>query len=220
MSLSDISDKLPILEAIAEFDRLGREQFLAKYGFGPSRRYWIVHNGQKYDSKAIIGAAHGFAAGQDRPLRSDEFSGGEKAAVAILRRLGFEVISTSAVPEQIPYIAGRTYHRKSDIHDTCGGQERGGIATPQDSKFVFLFTGESGETYGYQDGWQPDGSFYYTGEGQLGDMQFVRGNRAIRDHREDGTDLLLFQAAKTKGKYRFIGCFFCDGWHIIRTSGV
>ena len=96
------------------------------------------------------------------------FSGGEKAAVAILRRLGFEVISTSAVPEQIPYIAGRTYHRKNDIHDIYGGQERGGIATPQDSKFVFLFTGESGETYGYQDGWQPDGSFYYTGEGQLG----------------------------------------------------
>jgi hypothetical protein len=77
---------------------------------------------------------------------------------------------------------------------------------------VFLFTGETGEQYGYSDGWRPDGIFAYTGEGQRGDMEFVRGNRAIRDHLEDGRDLLLFEATKTKGNYRFRGCFGCAGW--------
>ena len=126
MSLSDISSRPPVLEAIAEFDRLGREQFLKKYGFGPSRRYWLVHEGKKYDSKAIVGAAHGFVLRQDRPLNSDEFSGGEKATVAILKRLGFDVVSESPIPEFIPYVVGKTYHRQRDIHQRYGGQERGG----------------------------------------------------------------------------------------------
>ncbi|WP_165406039.1 hypothetical protein [Bradyrhizobium genosp. SA-3] len=90
-------------------------------------------------------------------------------------------------------------------------QERGGITTPNDCPFVFLFTGESGEQFGYSDGWRPDGIFAYTGEGQSGDMSFVRGNRAIRDHLADGRDLLLFEATRSKGNYRYIGCFAFAG---------
>jgi hypothetical protein len=37
---------------------------------------------------------------------------------------------------------------------------------------IFIFTGESGETYGYRDEFRPDGTFWYTGEGQTG--MFVR----------------------------------------------
>jgi 5-methylcytosine-specific restriction enzyme A len=43
-------------------------------------------------------------------------------------------------------------------------------------------------------------------------MEFVRGNRAIRDHLQDGRDLLLFEARKQKGQYRYIGCFASAGW--------
>jgi 5-methylcytosine-specific restriction protein A len=36
-----------------------------------------------------------------------------------------------------------------------------------------LFTGEQGEQYGYNDELAEDGKYYYTGEGQVGNMDFV-----------------------------------------------
>jgi 5-methylcytosine-specific restriction enzyme A len=111
----------------------------------------------------------------------------------------------------IPFERGKTYSRRIDIHQVFGGQEQGGICTPKNAPFVFLFTGESGENHGYSDGWRGE-LFDYTGEGQRGDMEFIRGNKAIRDHAEDGKDLLLFQSLSEKGKYRFLGAFACAGW--------
>jgi 5-methylcytosine-specific restriction enzyme A len=90
MALVDISREA-VLTAINEFDRVGRKAFLEKYGFEPSRRYRIRHDGQLYDSKAISGAAHAHLPGQS-PLKASEFSGGVEHAVGVLRRLGFEVI--------------------------------------------------------------------------------------------------------------------------------
>jgi 5-methylcytosine-specific restriction protein A len=95
---------------------------------------------------------------------------------------------------------GRVYNRRSEIHDPYGGPWQGGISTPKDRSFIFLFAGESGEQYGYRDGWDDNGVFLYTGEGQRGDMDFVKGNLAIRDHAVNGNDLHLFQAlGKGKG---------------------
>lgn len=107
---------------------------------------------------------------------------------------------------------GRVYHRRNEIHARFGGQRQGGISTPTGWPYIFLFTGESGEQYGYRDGWNEDGVYLYTGEGQVGDMQFVRGNRAIRAHLADGKDLFMFEnLGKGKG-VRFIGCFACASW--------
>jgi 5-methylcytosine-specific restriction enzyme A len=75
-----------------------------------------------------------------------------------------------------------------------------------------LFTGESGEQYGYRDGWDDNGVFLYTGEGQEGDMAFVRGNRAVRDHTLDSKDLHLFQALGKGEGYRYVGRFACPTW--------
>lgn len=109
---------------------------------------------------------------------------------------------------------GKVYQRRRDIHDRFGGQQRGGISTPGSAPYLFLFTGESGEQYGYHDGWDAEGIYLYTGEGQRGDMDFVRGNRAVRDHAENGKDLLLFQSLeKTKG-YQFLGSFVCANWEV------
>lgn len=69
-----------------------------------------------------------------------------------------------------------------------------------------------GEQYGYEDGWDDNGVFLYTGEGQEGDMEFVRGNRAIRDHAVDGKDLHLFQALGKGEGYRYLGRFTCSTW--------
>ena len=70
---------------------------------------------------------------------------------------------------------GQLYHRRDDIHARYGGQQQGDIATPTAVPAVFLFTGDGGEAHGYSDGWAPDGSFRYFGEGQLGDVQLKVG---------------------------------------------
>lgn len=107
---------------------------------------------------------------------------------------------------------GGVYHRRNDIHARFGGQRQGGISTPSGVPYIFLFTGESGGQYGYRDGWNEDGVYLYTGEGQAGDMQWVRGNRAIRAHLADGKDLLLFENLGRGRGVRFVGCFACASW--------
>ena len=90
------------------------------------------------------------------------------------------------------FTRGKSYVRR-EIHSKLGGQAQGGISTPAEHPVVLIFTGEEGEQYGYRDGWTEDGVFMYTGEGQRGDMEFVRGNRAIRDHIRNGKELHLFE---------------------------
>lgn len=77
--------------ALREYDELGREAFLDKYRFGAARGYFVVHEGRQYDSKAIAGAAHGYATGE--PLAPSQFSGGEATVARTLRTLGFTVVS-------------------------------------------------------------------------------------------------------------------------------
>jgi len=79
------------------------------------------------------------------------------------------------------FVTGEVYSRR-ELHERYGGQRQGGISSPSKWPIIMLFTGGQGAQYGYEDGWTADGSFAYTGEGQQGDMQFVRGNRAVRDH--------------------------------------
>jgi 5-methylcytosine-specific restriction protein A len=82
-----------ILQAVAEYDRLGQDRFLDKYGFGTARSYRLVVDGKTYDSKAIVGAAHGFLTGR-QPLAAADFSGGAATVGRLLRGLGFEVTQT------------------------------------------------------------------------------------------------------------------------------
>ena len=81
-----------MLKAIAEADELGREGFLEKYDFGPSRSYFLRHDGTDYDSKAILGAARGYQYPDRGPLGAHDFSGGEKTVERALKRLGFDVV--------------------------------------------------------------------------------------------------------------------------------
>lgn len=100
-----------------------------------------------------------------------------------------------AIPEEFdrPFEVGEEYKR-TEIHDEYGGTRYSGIAPCRESPYVFLFSGESGEAYGYEDEFLDDGTFLYTGEGQEGDMTWDRGNRAIRDHEADGRQLHLFES--------------------------
>jgi 5-methylcytosine-specific restriction protein A len=89
MGLRDIT-RAAVLAAIEEYDQLGQDEFLAKYGFDRARSYLLIHNGKAYDSKAIVGVAHGFLPGQ-RALAARDFSGGEATVGRLLRGLGFTV---------------------------------------------------------------------------------------------------------------------------------
>jgi len=98
---------------------------------------------------------------------------------------------------------GREY-RRQELHDDFGGQRFGGISTPAKYPIVLLFTGEADEQYGYRDGFREDGTFQYTGEGQVGDMEMKGGNLAIRDHLINGKKLHLFEILR-QGKVRYEG---------------
>jgi mutator protein MutT len=112
------------------------------------------------------------------------------------------------------YRRGQTYIRRQ-IHDMVRGQEQGGISTPRSTPAILLFSNEQGADYGYKDGWkQPDGYYHYTGEGQSGDMEMVRGNKAIRDHHKNGKVLMLFEGVERKpGLYRFAGFMHCVDYY-------
>lgn len=89
MALHEVT-QTAVLAAIREYDELGREAFLSKYGFARARAYYLVHEHRSYDSKAIVGAAHGYLPGK-RPLARSDFSGGQKTVRAKLLELGFKV---------------------------------------------------------------------------------------------------------------------------------
>jgi len=100
-------------------------------------------------------------------------------------------------------IPGGVY-RRTDLHKQFGGQQQGGISTPSRFPVIFIFTGEQGTLYGYHDGFQENGIFFYTGEGQVGDMQMLRGNSAIRYHQESGKEIHLFEYVG-RGTVQYLG---------------
>jgi hypothetical protein len=86
-----IKHRESILRAIKEYETLGRDRFLERYGFRPARSYFLVHGGKFYDSKAIVGVAFGYENPSHGPLKSPEFDGGRWAVKKWLEELGFEV---------------------------------------------------------------------------------------------------------------------------------
>lgn len=91
MPLSGLTSRQAVLDAIAEFERLGRDAFLATYNFGKAREYFIRIGKRHYDSKAIAGVAFGYQYPRRGPLKSSEFSGGERTVKMRLEELGFTV---------------------------------------------------------------------------------------------------------------------------------
>ena len=209
LKLSLLTSRAAVEEAIAECDALTRDVFLKKYRYKRSRLYPLEYNGRTYDSKAIVGVAFGKQHGT--PLKSGEFSGGTATVVRVLRNLQFFIQDTPH--PALALVPGRTYFRKN-LLGLYGGQLQGGIWTPQEFPVVFLFSGDNGALYGYKDGLTPEDVFEYTGEGQKGDMTFRAGNKAIRDHRANGKDLMLFtDLGKGKGA-RFEGLYECASWRL------
>jgi hypothetical protein len=89
-----------LLQAIAEYDSRGGEQFLQLYGFEPATDHPLVHEGRSYDSRALLGVAHRFATGRLAP--AEEFNSDVQGSVAILRKRGFEVTGPASSVRAAP----------------------------------------------------------------------------------------------------------------------
>lgn len=89
MAFWDAVQQHHVRQAVAEYDRLGQNEFLGRYGFGRARAYLLFIDGNTYDSKAVLGVAYRYATG--RPLGPKNFSRGVHGAAGVLRALGFEV---------------------------------------------------------------------------------------------------------------------------------
>ncbi len=88
-TLSDLTEADAVERALDEFDKLGRDAFLAKYGYGPARTYFVRRGTTLYDSKAIAGAAIGYQFPADGPLSSTDFSGGDNTVAKKLTEMGY-----------------------------------------------------------------------------------------------------------------------------------
>src|SRR5215213_9784783 len=91
---------------------------------------------------------------------------------------------------------GTTLPRR-ELHSRHGGGWYGGIEPAVKSESVFLFSNlAAGEAFGYvYDGWHKDGTFHYTGDGQIGDQRPDEGgNSALLKAEDKGRTVRLFRS--------------------------
>ncbi|MBN6035284.1 YDG/SRA domain-containing protein [Amycolatopsis sp. 195334CR] len=210
MSIADIS-RDNVLDAMAEYDDLGREKFLGQYGFRASLRYFVVESGSEYDSKALLGVAHKYATGV--PLRAAEFSGGEATVVAKVKSLGFAVHDRrpkaskkkavvvrgeiDGVPEGTTFV-DRQEASDRGVHRNPQG---GIVGNRRDGAESIVVSG------GYEDDEDYGDEITYTGEGgrgengqQIADQTFAsNGNAALQTSALFGTPVRVIRGNKATG---------------------
>jgi hypothetical protein len=189
VGLGDLSDRGAVLTAIDEFDRLGRQPFLAKYRFGRARTYFLQHQGRRYDSKAIAGVAHGIEFPDRGPLTAAAFSGGETTVARKLEQLGFAVVASGLVATSTLLEPGAIYTRK-DLAERFQITDRTlntGIFQPRGHSSVWLFVTEQKTPDRPQYVDRLDGEVLYWQGQQRGSKDSL-----IIEHEQRGLELLVF----------------------------
>jgi hypothetical protein len=210
MALTAITSAEAVADAMAEYDAIGSAAFLEKYGFGPARRFWLVHEGRRYDSKAIAGAAYGYQHPTQGSLRARDFSGGETTVARQLRRLGFEVVDAADEPLPLPPLdVGRLY-TWSDLAGAFGFKTSylsavgGMLSRPAHGALLLITHPGGGRSFDYEDYW--DGTeLVYTGRGKSGDQVLEGANRDVADNRRH---LLVFENTGPR-QLRYVGKAVC-----------
>lgn len=100
-------------KALREFDIYGFEAMLEKHGGGASTRWYIHHNGQFYDQKLILRAAHDLSGLGCLPPGRGTFTASQ--AREFLERLGFDVIEHGPTPMTRRVIAETSTKRRKAI---------------------------------------------------------------------------------------------------------
>lgn len=203
MAIKAVS-KEAIVKAMQVFDtELRHQSEWMNWEQNQSHRYAIDAAGTLYPAKKIVSLATGTPVSQ--------FIGGHQTN-SYLEKRGFVVNELPRDADQLvlQFQLGAIYDRKTEINGPFGGNYQNGISKSRSHPAIFIFSGESGEQYGYNDGWNEDRSAYlYTGEGKRGHMTLDRNNLAIAEHAQTGRALYLFKSlGKSKG-YQFEGEFTC-----------
>lgn len=201
MAIKSVS-KERIAKAMLEFDRdfRSRQEWLG-WENNLAHRYALQAGDARYPAKKVVSLATGVAV--------NEFSGG-RPTNSYLERRGYTVVALLRGEGEpvLQFTPGAVYDRKTEINGPFGGSLQSGIAASATYPVIFLFTGDSGEQYGYSD--RPEeGAYFYTGEGQRGPMTLTRGNRAIAAHAEDGRALHLFKTLGKGNGNAYVGEFAC-----------
>lgn len=115
--------------------------------------------------------------------------------------------TAGGVPREWALEVGNTVRRRQ-LHSQYGGGQQGGISSSSRTSDIFIFTNPArGSRYGYDlhEGLQPDGSFAYTGEGQSGNQEFTRGNKALLNAADERRTIRVFSAQPPYATY--VGAF-------------
>jgi hypothetical protein len=89
VDLSKIDAKA-LSKATRESEKLGRNEFLTKWGFRRSSKFYLLHQQRLFDLKALVGASYFHATG--RKLPNFRFAGGRQTVTAIKK-----VMATRAI---------------------------------------------------------------------------------------------------------------------------
>lgn len=92
MAILDLT-RSAVEKAIREFDCLGPEIMLEKYGGGSSKCWYVRYDSRLYDQKLLLRAAHELSGLGHLPLGPGTFTAGQ--ARKHLKRLCFEVIRSN-----------------------------------------------------------------------------------------------------------------------------
>lgn len=203
MSFDGIRDRASVEAAMAEFDRIGREAFLAKYGFGKARDYYLVVDGRRYDSKAILGAAHGYEFPELGPLSPGDFSGGAATVKPKLEGMGFAIeapASTRLLSQLLRVGAVYTRDELRRTLDTDDSTINTGVFRPKgfDSVLLFVTEKKTPDRTQYLDNLDGD-VLHWQGQSR------GRTDALVIEHSQKGLELLLFYRAE---KYEHPGAGF------------
>ena len=102
-----------------------------------------------------------------------------------------------------PVSPGQSMKRK-ELHVLANGSQQTGMTTCLNGTAFMLFHDPTKNTkFGYDlwEGWQADGSFWYTGSGKSGDQKLERVNLGLIKAYEAGLPIHFFTASKTITTY-------------------
>lgn len=196
--------KQALEQSISQFDlELRARPEWQDWEGNPLHPYAIQLEGKRYPAKKIVSLS------TTDPVQNFTM---RKSINGFLRWAGFDLVDLR--PDlRVEFTKGEIYDRKIDIHIPFGGSHQPGISASNKTSAIFLFSGETGEQYGYND--RREGQHYiYVGEGREGPMTMTGGNLAILEHASAGRALHLFNSlGKGKGQI-YIGEYTCESFSL------
>lgn len=78
---------------------------------------------------------------------------------------------------------------------------------------MFIFFGESGEWHGHDDELTEKGRFFYTGEGRDEDMTMDGSNATIKNHKQNGDELHVFEIEDGAWQVTYVGEYEYEDHH-------